>query len=649
MKYLNLVTSLLAAVLLNGCLEVEDNDNSEIQTLIDNQTQTITESRQISIKGVVVDALDQKPMASALITVKVGSEEIISDFIVTNGEFELTGLPSYSDIDIIISSPDNKFLPRTFFTETSYASSEGISDFGNFAVSEAVEVKISVIDNATSTAFAKLEFTGYSHSGTNSSAYKYQHTATFDEQAGVYTITLPKFIDTSISASLDFDRDGEVDYLPELQHYLNGRSLYLGSANKKDFSTIYINEVVATSALEIRLSLVDEAALPLLGATFFIEENIIDSAYDELTSQYVIATEIKNEVTIQLPAFTSDDVHYQSSAFTVSKLADGNLTISKNGSYYNCCFTIPHTEVIDFALAPQVILDSETPVKVVIASSVVDPIDSSFSVFYSQGIDVIAENVSLTNTYGFTVLKGSDDANDLILPGSTLLSGGTKVPVTFALSLNGTRLKVTPSSSLTVGESYKYEISSVMNKANQENSDVAYDELAFEVEASIDEVFEPTAIKIDNENYTTNGVAITATNTAGDSAIPINWRDTNYLYLPTSINSLQNLTLRQVSIIRDGISSVAVENYNIIVDGQINAMAVGVVTLANNEIVSNEGNSRTVIFNSAQAETQKVYRVRTYVYTADNTDAEKNSISFEYSYETKAGEVSTGNITIPVQ
>jgi len=240
LKYIKLVTSLLAVVLLNGCFEVEDN-SSDVKALLEQA------ENSVSIKGVVVDALDSKPIGNALITVKVGSTDVIANFEVTDGDFELTGLPRSSDIDIIISSPDNKFLSRTFFKQTAQGSKDSIEDLGNFAVSEPVDVEISVIDNETGSALSTLEFIAYSHSGTNSSAYKYQHVSSFDVETGVYTITLPKFINTSISANLDFDKDGEADYLPELSNFLYGRNLYIGSANTKEFSRIHVNEVPMAS------------------------------------------------------------------------------------------------------------------------------------------------------------------------------------------------------------------------------------------------------------------------------------------------------------------------------------------------------------------------------------------------------------------
>jgi hypothetical protein len=305
--------------------------------------------------------------------------------------------------------------------------------------------------------------------------------------------------------------------------------------------------------------------------------------------------------------------------------------------------------VIDFALAPQVIVESETPLKVVLAATEVNPIDSSFSVFYSQAVAVELENISLTNSQGFTVLKGNANASDQVAAGTTLITGGLTFPVTFALSLNDTRLTVTPVNPLTIPDSYSYDIQTVTNKATLERADIYNDQLTFEISPNADEVFSAADIKLDNENYTTNGSAITPSNSAGVTSSPNNWNGSVYLYLPLNINALQKLTLRKTSVINDGISSVSSNDYNVITEGQIHMSAVGIAKLAANETVLYSTINRSVILGSAQTETQKVYRLYIGEYLSDNTGSESNSISFEYSLETKAGEVATGNITIPVQ
>ncbi len=43
------------------------------------------------------------------------------------------------------------------------------------------------------------------------------------------------------------------------------------------------------------------------------------------------------------------------------------------------------------------------------------------------------------------------------------------------------------------------------------------------------------------------------------------------------------------------------------------------------------------------------FSVPLWQHLSDDTGANENTISFEYAYETKAGEVESGTITLPVQ
>jgi hypothetical protein len=249
----------------------------------------------------------------------------------------------------------------------------------------------------------------------------------------------------------------------------------------------------------------------------------------------------------------------------------------------------------------------------------------------------------------FTVLKGNAGASDQVAEGTTLITGGLTFPVTFSLSLNDTRLTVMPVNPLTIPDSYSYDIQTVTNKATLERADIYNDQLTFEITPNTDAVFSAADIKLDNGNYTTNGSVITSSNSAGVSSSSYNWNDSVYLYFPLNIDALKKLTLRKTSVINDGISSVGFNDYNVVSDGRINATAVGIANLASNESVLYSSMNRSIIVGSAQTETQKVYRLNTWEYLSDNTGSESNSISFEYSLETKAGEVATGNIIIPVQ
>jgi hypothetical protein len=270
-------------------------------------------------------------------------------------------------------------------------------------------------------------------------------------------------------------------------------------------------------------------------------------------------------------------------------------------------------------------------------------------VFYSQPITVSASSLSLTNTSGFTVIKGNDDSNDIVLAGTTIVSGNVDIPVTFETSLNDTKLTVTPVSTLTSGQDYNYEVNSLAVKATEKLVDVNGDSLSFSIEDNSD-TFDINDIRLDNNNYKTNGVIITPTNSAGDSSSPYNYNRDAYLYLPTSINALQTLSLRSVSITQDGVNSNSIRDFNLVKNGNpYNAYAIGLVQLAENETLIRDNLNISIEIGSAQLDSQKVYRTSTNEYMSDNLVGSENSITFEYAYETKAGVVATGTLTIPVQ
>ncbi|MBA6232978.1 MULTISPECIES: hypothetical protein [unclassified Colwellia] len=298
---------------------------------------------------------------------------------------------------------------------------------------------------------------------------------------------------------------------------------------------------------------------------------------------------------------------------------------------------------------PRVLDNGSSALEVIAVANKVDFVDHSFSVFYSQPITVSASSLSLTNTSGFTVIKGNDDSNDIVLAGTTIVSGNVNIPVTFETSLNDTKLTVTPVSTLTSGQDYNYEVNSLAVKATEKLVDVNGDSLSFSIEDNSD-TFDINDIRLDNNNYKTNGVIITPTNSAGDSSSPYNYNRDAYLYLPTSINALQTLSLRSVSITQDGVNSNSIRDFNLVRNGNpYNAYAIGLVQLAENETLIRDNLNISIEIGSAQLDSQKVYRTSTNEYMSDNLVGSENSMTFEYAYETKTGVVATGTLTIPVQ
>jgi hypothetical protein len=660
LKYVNLVLITTSLCLLTACIEVEDDSNSDVAQAIQAQNEilsgtnpTTSENSTVALTGLIVNAVDNTEVSAANITVIAADVVIQENLVFTGGEFKIENLPSSSDITLIISSSDNRFLSRTFFINT--GDSNGVNtpkDYGTLTVSEATDVQVTVMNNTTGLPLPTLEFIAYSHSGSSSRANKYKHVSVYDAVNGVYNITLPKFINTTIRASLDLNKDGDIDFVPESNSNLNGTELYYSSANTQKALTLYVKEIAPLTTVEYRITLIDESANTILGANLTAtgsDGEQSTSTYDEVTEQYVLSAKFANSSMIEIPSFTANDVVYQSSSVQLNVDDNETLTVYVSGTSGNNYYNIPYSNVVELAVMPSVVNSTTSTLEMVTASNKVNPVNHSFSVFYSQPITVSASSLSLTNTSGFTVIKGNDDSNDIVLAGTTIVSGNVDIPVTFETSLNDTKLTVTPVSTLTSGQDYNYEVNSLAVKATEKLVDVNGDSLSFSIEDNSD-TFDINDIRLDNNNYKTNGVIITPTNSAGDSSSPYNYNRDAYLYLPTSINALQTLSLRSVSITQDGVNSNSIRDFNLVKNGNpYNAYAIGLVQLAENETLIRDNLNISIEIGSAQLDSQKVYRTSTNEYMSDNLVGSENSITFEYAYETKAGVVATGTLTIPVQ
>jgi hypothetical protein len=649
--------------LLTACFEVEDDSNSEVvealqaqNEILSGTTYPINESTTatVALTGIIVNALDGKEVSKASVTI-IAADEIIQDSLVfTGGEFKIENLPSNSDIEIVIESTNDEFLSRVFFMNTGNSDAINTSkDFGTFEVSIASTVKVSVINQTTGLPLSALEFIGYSHYGNSSRANKYKHTSTYDEVNGVYNITLPKFIQTTISANLDINQDGEVDFIPELNNTLNGTNLYYPSANTQESVTLYVDEKMPLEQIEYRITLIDESANTLTGAELRVlgadgVESL--STFDETTEQYILSAEFLYSSTIEIPSFSVNDVSYQSSSISLRTNNDESLRVSVSGTLGNNYYNIPFSKIIELAIMPRVVDTASSTLEVVTAAKEVNFVDHSFSVFYSQPITASASSVALTNTSGFTAVKGNDDSNDVVLPGTTIISGDIDVPVSFETSLNNTKLTITPISALTAGQSYRYDVNSLVLTSTEQSVDVSGDYLSFSIGNSSDIVFDINDLRLDNNNYTTNGTAILTENSAGDVSNTYNNDRNVYYYLPISINSLQTLTLRSVSITRDGVSGNSVRDYSVVRNGNpYDVSTIGLVQLAENETIVNDNLNINIEKGTAQEDSQRVYRGYLNFYASDNLVGSENNVTFEYAYETKAGVVATGTITIPVQ
>jgi hypothetical protein len=662
LKYSKIAIAVSATVLLNGCLEVEDKNNSEVVNALQQQNEILSEQDQkksVTVRGLIVNARDSEPVSSAKITVKTGVETIAEGIVGADGKFSISDLPSNSDLDLIVTSDSDEFMSRAFFFNTEFSEgSNNQQDIGILGVSEAVDVSFTVLNGADNTPVTDLVFkadsSSPSYSGVSSSTFEYLHLSTFDEVNGIYNMTLPRYIDVAATASLDVNKDGEPDYVLESLPFSSGNNITFFSANEGDANEIYLltADDAAPEEVEYRVALVDEFGDPLLGATVLVNDQYNDdvsATYDAEAGEYVISAAFVQSLSIQIPAFSVGEINYQSASINIGEQNDGRLSVYYSGAAdYASYYVSSDTESLSFAIQPQEIVNNVSELEAVLVSEP-SKMDSSWNVFYSQSVAVEVSDVTLTNLDAFTVTKGNASTDDLVLAGTTSIVGGIDMAVSVALSKNDTRLTVSPDSLLVAGDSYQYTVGTIEVVATGQTIDLASDSKQFTVPANEEAVFDIAQVRLDNNNYTTNGNAITAQNTAGEASTPFDYDRNVYLVLPSTVNSLQSFTMRRVSIVEDGSSALSTETYNLVENGNVQLNSSALVALAQNETLYTDNINFSIYDGMNLPDVAKAYTRQMYIYLSDSTSSNENSATFEYAYETKSGDVVTGNIKLNVE
>ena len=662
LKYSKIAIAVSATVLLNGCLEVEDKNNSEVVNALQQQNEILSEQDQkksVTVRGLIVNSRDSEPVSSAKITVKTGVETIAEGIVGADGKFSISDLPSNSDLDLIVTSDSDEFMSRAFFFNTEFSEgSNNQQDIGILGVSEAVDVSFTVLNGADNTPVTDLVFkadsSSPSYSGVSSSTFEYLHLSTFDEVNGIYNMTLPRYIDVAATASLDVNKDGEPDYVLESLPFSSGNNITFFSANEGGANEIYLltADDAAPEEVEYRVALVDEFGDPLLGATVLVNDQYNDdvsATYDAEAGEYVISAAFVQSLSIQIPAFSVGEINYQSASINIGEQNDGRLSVYYSGAAdYASYYVSSDTESLSFAIQPQEIVNNVSELEAVLVSEP-SKMDSSWNVFYSQSVAVEVSDVTLTNLDAFTVTKGNASTDDLVLAGTTSIVGGIDMAVSVALSKNDTRLTVSPDSLLVAGDSYQYTVGTIEVVATGQTIDLASDSKQFTVPANEEAVFDIAQVRLDNNNYTTNGNAITAQNTAGEASTPFDYDRNVYLVLPSTVNSLQSFTMRRVSIVEDGSSALSTETYNLVENGNVQLNSSALVALAQNETLYTDNINFSIYDGMNLPDVAKAYMRQMYIYLSDSTSSNENSATFEYAYETKSGDVVTGNIKLNVE
>jgi len=657
------------AVSISGCFEVEDNSNDDVvaaleaqNAILQQQVTTVTiEKTPITLFGTIIDAETNELVNEATISVKVGSEWRPAELV--SGEFKIVQLPVNTDIFILVESPTGEFMDRVFYGQTTQAEQGQVAEqsVGDLRVSQGIVKTYSILDVDTSEPFAGITFTyntatNFSSSGPVSGLGSYNVESTYDDVTGLYSITLPKDLSFSVTASGDVDGDGIVDFTPENNSFRYGDNIYLSAAEALQLETMYVNETEAYQPVELRITLIDELGENIEGAEFFASDTFLgrlETNYDVATQEYVFNYQSSSRVDLNMPSFTtSDDVNYQSGTLILTWASESALTISDYGFRNNLSGEIPVVDGVASVIVQP--YEGSTPSDYVsIVSSVIDANDNaSLKQFYASPIGLLAESVSLVRNNVFTVIKGNDSDSDVVPEGTTQVGYISEtVAATASLSHNNTFLTVTPDSSLTSG-SYTYRVDELVNNQTGNTFDRNWYNNFDVAETSANYgTFNINEIKIDNNNGTTDGVMIVATNTAGIANTATNNTRSVELYLPKSILSLDFFEMDLISYVRNGSTSTYSRDLDIVNGDSLFVSTRNLVSLADNENIENLSGYYSVSIDSQTALADGEWYKKGYVgfYAADDTAYSENTATFSYIYRVR-GETTVveGTITLPV-
>lgn len=663
-----LLSTLIAAALVQGCVEVDDIEQQN--ELLAEQNEILREANQtggtqnvqnpIHLTGTVIDSVTELPVASGTVKFKIGhtwSEPVA----LTTGTFELTNLPIYSDYLLLVESADNAFMPRLISGRTGFgeAGMSVYTDLGTVKVGTPKQYVLKVKDAVTEQHLTGLEFVASSSLANDFVSKPYTHISTEDKNAGTYTITVPNGLVSGVVANLDIDGDDEADYSLQVneQNYSTsqGKLTYWVDRGGEADNDVMLEPIVeqavkAPETFDVRFTVVDRNANSI--ANLEIETEFGQSAvYDDASGQYSLSLEIAqgNQTNIFIPSFETDEHVYVSSTLGIYfRDHDVLLTTSSTNNTNNYLDYEVDTREFDIVMAPRYSASSSVVAEVLYSQQSIAAPNYDYKVFYSKPIELLDSSVVLLEQNKLTVTPGNLSSSDFVPAGTTrFVKKNVPVESEVTLSNNDTLLKFEPTEELSSFTDYVIQFNEIKVKGTDTEFVDSRANASFETLGVSEQVFDINDLIVDNGNFATNGEYIITENTAGETFTTYLRNGRINIILPNSIASLENFTLRLVGKVANGRLTAADDHYEIVENGVVKVSAYDSVALAfNEERVGDVGN----VFSGLSVADGKYLMVRNlYHYFDDNTSTDENSVTFEYSYETKEGDIEEGTITLAVK
>ena len=677
-SFLKLAAPILLTLPLSACFEVEDNNNNnaDVVAAIDRQNQILEENnngtvildveRSNSVLTGTVRNLSTDLPADANVSIKFGTTW--SDPVATiDGVFELVDLAPNSNYQLRIESPTDAFLPRIAVGRTRTADSANtvFEDLGPLSVAEGVSYSLSVLDIDTGMPIENLEIEGTSDIVLPGGVRRLEvpHVASYNSASGTYDIVLPEDINLTLLADLDVDNDGERDFTPLSFSSIMNNRLLISSASAFD-QPLLLAEVVDMEEVEpeplqevqLRVSVIDENTVVFENITVTLDSTNSTNDNDDLpsinfdadTGQYVVDAEINNFLRVLIPAFEHNDINYASSSVSINRSSSGGVatfSINSSNAANNSFYRVPvSSEVINIVIEPR----ATTLSSFLEVVAVPDAVDDAFGtrIFYSNSIDVPEGAVKLYQEDVVSVTVGTDSDSDFILPGFTeIRREDIDVGANFSLSLNDTLLSLSPANALSAGTDYRYDVETIIDEYSQIESNLLSDRMTFSTPVTAE--FDIADVVLDNNSFTTNGVAIVAANSAGTAATPFNRSNSSRLYFPTSVENLENFTI-SVRLFETGTNVSARSTVlNIVVNGVINLSQTYAYSTADNEQIICR--SCFLFVNGTTLTNGSWYSISPSFFESDHTATDTNRITFEYVLERKNGDIETGPLVLEMR
>lgn len=676
----------MLALSSSACVELDQND--DLTTALEQQNEILQEQNNLLAEQ-LENANDQHSVVLAGTVYQNDKETMVSEgkvkyklghtwsdsFDIKDGKFTLEGLPARSDISLELSSDDGSFLTKTVHGTTMYtAGGKSYMDIDNI-ITGTEESVVLVVKNEDGANVKDIEFSAsyYNNAEFNQTTLDIVN-ITYDEDKSGYEFKVPKYAvnDVKVVMHLDTNEDGEpnynaIEFGPTPYHNI----VFELDRFEDDIRVIKLEQLTPPETiaheLTAKIALVDNNLDVIEGASILI---MPDDYSDEEPKTAMYNAETKTYDIDFIQGTSKQTIYLSAGEVGENVYVAGKLEIDLNGTdklnvkykdleeyHYKHSYLInlPESGQLDLVMKPTVtpkdgVVDVED-VELLYSKTSIQ--DQAFDFFFSQPVAIDTDGVKLYQEDVLSFTKGSDDNEDFVFSGTTLISQANKeIEYEVASSFNNTYQVITPKTKLTGTVELMLDLDSVTNietdTANRINSTFTIDAIVGSDETT---AFDINDIRLDNNNFLDEGAVIVAENTAGEVHTPYNNDEYVYLYFPSSVNSLKNLTIQRTSRVERGYEYTSVgTRYRLINNGQKHHLSRHYLySVAQNEHIEYSGTYSSNFHFGTSLDDGYYYDLRVeYFRLGDNIDAEANSITFDYAYETFSGEFHSGSITLPV-